>query len=381
MKKTIITTIMLTSAFSGISVFADDRDDVALPQVPSITSVVSLEERNNGENDRFYKNTASSTALVKIRANGERLIKERISSLESNKTIIQASKLTTEQKTAITGLITTNITGLTTLRTAIASGTDASSTKALVNSIFTNFRIYGIVIPQIRLEKRLYDLQNHVVKLTETFTKAQVKIDEAKSKGKDVTVWQKNLDDAKTLVAKDVVMLTALSAKVSALKPADYGTTSKMIIESVNKDMKTILKDFSSLPKIINKPASMRVPSKKIVGNGVVTPSPLFGTSWVWVSGTDNGTTTIPKSDKFLISFGEDNHVSSKTDCNTLMGNYKLSGNSFSFGPLAMTMMFCDGSQEGAYSQLLAKVTSYKVEGSQLTLSFDKGSMVFTKKN
>jgi heat shock protein HslJ len=370
MKKTLFTTLILGIAFSGVSVFADT--DVVIPSSPALTAVSPVTEKEE---------IAVSTRYNKIQLRGNILITERINSLNANAKVIAADKtLTAEQKNALSALITTNITGLTALRASLASSTDATSTKALVSSIFTNFRIYGIVVPQIRIEKRIYDLQNHTQKLSDTFLKVQAKIDEAKGKGKDVAVWQKSLDDSKILVANDMNTLATLFTTVSALKPADYGTSSKATIEQANTTLKSVLKDFNSIKKNLHRPTM--VSSRKIVGGGTTTPSPLFGTSWTWVSSTVSGvTTTAPTGGKFVLSFGEDNHVNSTTDCNGVGGSYTLGANNgMTFGPFMSTMMFCEGSHEQEYSRALTSTTAYKVDGSNLTLTTASGTMVFIKK-
>lgn len=242
MKKIIISTLLAGALVS--TAFAESLDTI-VPSVPEVTAVYSVTERAESI---ITKN------LTRIKARGAQLIKERVNSLTSNKNSIENSKLTVEQKAALSTVITTNINGLTTLGTSIASSTDATSTKVLVNKIFTDFRIYAIVIPQLRLEKRIYDLQNHIPKLNETFTKIQTKIDDQKAKGKDVTVWQKSLDDAKTLVATDTAKLSTLFTQISALKPSDYGTSSKATIESVNAGVKLVAKDFSSIAKVARSP-------------------------------------------------------------------------------------------------------------------------------
>jgi hypothetical protein len=108
------------------------------------------------------------------------------------------------------------------------------------------------------IARRIYDLQNHSVKLSDTFLKVQAKIDEYKGKGKDVTVWQKSLDDAKVKVAVDMNTLATALTKVAALKPADYGTSSKMVIDAVNTDLKNVAKDFNSIAKTLRKPAVLK---------------------------------------------------------------------------------------------------------------------------
>lgn len=252
MKKTIISTVFASLLLSGASVFADTRanDDVRIPFAPEINMVSSVNEP---------RENLANKSLERMKARGMQLIKERVNALTSNKTAITQNKsLTTEQKTALSAIIDTNVTGLTALKVTIASSTDATSTKALVDSVFTNFRIYGIVIPQVRLERRIYDLQNHSVKLSDTFLKVQAKIDEYKGKGRDVTVWQKSLDDAKVKVALDMNILATSLTKVAALKPSDYGTSSKMVIDAVNTDLKNVAKDFNSIAKTLHKPAVLK---------------------------------------------------------------------------------------------------------------------------
>ena len=125
--------------------------------------------------------------------------------------------------------------------------------------VFSEYRIYGIIIPQVHLEKRIFDLQNHITKITnEVFPKVQTAIDTQKAKGKDVTVWQTGLDKAKTTVSSDTATLAALLTKVQALKPADYGTSSKAIIESANTDIKTVSKDLRTINALIKSPRYMK---------------------------------------------------------------------------------------------------------------------------
>lgn len=378
MKKTLITVALASAALSMTSAFADYRDVVTAPSAPYITAVPHVEERNEeGKYERSYRYMATTTALTRMKANGDRLIKERLNSLASNRQVISSSKLTDEQKLSLTLLIDNNVTALTALRTSIASSTDASSTKALVNSVYTNFRVYGILIPQIRLEKRVYDLENHGLKIASTtFPKIQTNIDENKAKGRDVTAWQKNLDDAKALVAKDLLAVAALSGRVAALKPADYGTTTKASIESINKELKAIEKDFNSINKLVRKPTVFKKLTQPVV------TSMLSNTSWTWVSSTLGGVTTqAPAGDKFVLTFGKDKQLSSSTDCNRLMGKYEAGTSSLSVGPLAMTMMFCDGSKEGEYAAAVSSATSYRLDGTMLTLTSASGTMMFHKKN
>ena len=125
--------------------------------------------------------------------------------------------------------------------------------------------------------------------------------------------------------------------------------------------------------------------SRKVVGSGVAPAmSPLFGTSWSWketilLSGEH---VQAPAGDRFVLSFGEDGHVKSSTDCNTMSGSYVVNGEVLSFGPMMSTMMFCEGSKEGVYGEALALTNSYTIKGSELHLNLNRdfGTMIFVKK-
>jgi hypothetical protein len=110
----------------------------------------------------------------------------------------------------------------------------------------------------VRLQKRIYEVENHIGKVNESLAKVQANIDIVKAKGKDVTMWQKSLDDAKLLVATDTAKLSALMVKISAMKPSDYPTNSKVLIKEVNNGIQSIAKEINTIVKKVRKPAYMK---------------------------------------------------------------------------------------------------------------------------
>lgn len=254
-------------------------DDVRIPSVGEMNSMSMTAEESQ---------PVHMSSLSRMKYHAAELIKERINSLNATAKAVTTNKvLTDEQKNTLIAIATKNISALTVLGTTIASSTDATSTKVLVGSIYTSFRIYGIVIPQIRLEKRVYELQNHSVRLSDIFLKVQTKINDYKGKGKDVIVWQKNLDDAKLLVANDMNTLANVAVKVKALTPTDYGTTSKMVFSVAAIDLKNVAKDFNSIAKTLNKPKKLKASS---------------GTSTSTVSATSVLTPTLAASSTVIIT-------------------------------------------------------------------------------
>lgn len=104
--------------------------------------------------------------------------------------------------------------------------------------------------------------------------------------------------------------------------------------------------------------------------------------TWVWEKAEYNdGRTIVPKqAGKFTITFGADGKFSAKTDCNSMGGSYTSSGDTLTFGPIAMTKMFCEGSQESEFAQMLENTSHYLFTSKGelvMNLKFDSGSVTF----
>jgi heat shock protein HslJ len=87
----------------------------------------------------------------------------------------------------------------------------------------------------------------------------------------------------------------------------------------------------------------------------------LPGTAWTVT--TIGGATTIADGPPTM-SFGADGVVSGTTGCNTYTGSYKLDGSSITIGPLAMTLMLCQGAagaQETAFSAAFQKASAWTI--------------------
>ena len=127
------------------------------------------------------------------------------------------------------------------------------------------------------------------------------------------------------------------------------------------------------------------VPAGKLpagsAANGDV--SKLTANTWVWIATnrTVGSDVTPKKPGAFTIQFGSDGRVSGKTDCNGFGGTYRTQGSALSFGSFMSTLMYCEGSQESAYTSFLATVKSYEIDASgTLVLHLTNGdTMAFRK--
>ncbi|HYF13368.1 MAG TPA: META domain-containing protein [Candidatus Paceibacterota bacterium] len=115
---------------------------------------------------------------------------------------------------------------------------------------------------------------------------------------------------------------------------------------------------------------------------GEPSPHTLTSKKWTWVSALYNdGREISPKeTDAFTITFTEDGNFTATTDCNQMGGSYLVVGDQITMRDIFMTKMYCEGSQEATFAQLLTDSSNYHLTqegGLILGLKFDSGSVVF----
>jgi heat shock protein HslJ len=113
----------------------------------------------------------------------------------------------------------------------------------------------------------------------------------------------------------------------------------------------------------------------------LVTIEGFTDKSWTWIKTSATGTKAITpkKTTAFTLMFTSDGTVKGTTDCNAFSGSYKIDNSKLSFGPLASTKMFCNGSQEEVFMKSLLATLSYAfaTTTSNLTLTTASGTIFF----
>ena len=104
--------------------------------------------------------------------------------------------------------------------------------------------------------------------------------------------------------------------------------------------------------------------------------------TWVWVRALYNdGREIVPRqADAFTLTFRADGTFAATTDCNRVNGRYAVNARELTFGDMAATRMFCEGSQESAYTELLDNTSRYFFTSRGqlvLELELDSGSVFF----
>ena len=98
-------------------------------------------------------------------------------------------------------------------------------------------------------------------------------------------------------------------------------------------------------------------------GAGEEEPSRMTLTmkTWHWIKAIDKDGREVvsPHSSAFTLTFTDAGTFAATTDCNSLSGTYAAHEGGLSFGPMAATKMYCEGSQEGAFATLLEQTQRY----------------------
>lgn len=105
--------------------------------------------------------------------------------------------------------------------------------------------------------------------------------------------------------------------------------------------------------------------------------------TWVWTQTVMNDDTVITPQETgaFTLTLEADGSAHGTTDCNSFTGSYELGADdAIAFSPLAMTRMFCEGSQEAEFTDMLTEADHYFMDENGnlvLLLPFDSGSVLF----
>jgi hypothetical protein len=216
---------------------------VTVQNQPSVASSFGVQSENEPSS------IDKSNNLKNLIKTGDRLINQRVNSLNSLKKKIDGnSKLTASQKASLDTEIASQITALQTLKSKIDADTDLITAKADVKSIYTDFRIYAVELPKLKMTLTADLEQNYLDMLnTTTFPNVQTAINNARAAGQNVTARQTALDNAKTIAATVQPQITSVLSSLSTLKPSDYPTTSKSVLTSVQTTLKQIHTEFKKI--------------------------------------------------------------------------------------------------------------------------------------
>lgn len=138
--------------------------------------------------------------------------------------------------------------------------------------------------------------------------------------------------------------------------------------------------EISDIVATSSKPASNPIVAENPDGEASPSVMRLNMKTWNWIQTTyPVGTGAAPRqAERFKLTFSEKS-FSASTDCNGIGGEYTVKNNSLKFDKMMSTLMYCEGSQESMYREMLAGVVNYEFtnRGELLLKLADDGTMLY----
>lgn len=159
--------------------------------------------------------------VIKSRARAE--ITRRLNSLNRlNSAINGTSRLSDSAKSTLSGEVNAEISDLTRLKSKIAADTDLATARIDAQAIFTEYRIYALVVPKVWLVRTVDDQQAVEDKLNTMIGKLQTRINTAQGQGKDTASLQAALNDMTAQVHAAQIIALKTGAAILRVQPTDY---------------------------------------------------------------------------------------------------------------------------------------------------------------
>jgi hypothetical protein len=169
----------------------------------------------------------SGGGVAVLRAFGDCEIDRRLVALSQLSAVISASKgLTSSDAAALNTGIAATRTGLTSLRTSIDGQTALPALKLEIVEIVTRYRVFTLLVPQVRLVDAADGVLSLGPRLTELSTDLAGRIAAAKFAGKDVTAAQAALDAMNGSIAGAESRAAPVPGRLLPLTPAQFDSGS-----------------------------------------------------------------------------------------------------------------------------------------------------------
>ncbi|HVA96324.1 MAG TPA: hypothetical protein VND99_01595 [Candidatus Acidoferrales bacterium] len=224
-----------------------------------------------------------ANSLQNIIKHSDTLITNRVNTLNKLLSKIQDDKkLSDTEKSSLTSEVQSQISGLNTLKTKIDADTDVTTARADEKQIITNYYVYAVFEPKVRLLVIINNLQTVTTNIQALVPQLQNLINTYKSQGKDVTQLQTLLDDISSQLQ---TINTTLSKDSSSVQDVSVSSkdTAKTTFTQVRQDLAQIVR--TGFAKIKSDFAQMRPLFKDIIKANKPTASG---------SATQTTTTTSP---------------------------------------------------------------------------------------
>ena len=187
-------------------------------------------------------NTSQRLALIKDRASAE--VDRRLAKLNQLDTVMSAdARLTPASKMALTEQVSAEISGLTAQKAKVLADTDVDTARIDAQAIVTSYRVYALILPKIWMVRAADDQLAVEDKLNTLGGKLQTRINEAQSKGHDVTALQSALNELQSKTQAAQTLSALVEQKTLPLQPTDYNND-HTLLSGYREQLKTAHADI-----------------------------------------------------------------------------------------------------------------------------------------
>lgn len=166
----------------------------------------------------------NQTRLTNLKTRGSAEIDRRLTTLAKLTSLISSSpKLSTTEKSTLSTEVNNEISGLNTLKTKLNADTDLARARTDVQSIYSEYRVYALIVPKIHLLNVASAELVNDDKLTTLAGKLQTRITDATKNSSNISL-QISLEDMKTKIAAAQGLASGVLTKVDPLQPSDYNS-------------------------------------------------------------------------------------------------------------------------------------------------------------
>lgn len=165
---------------------------------------------------------APAPDLATRQARAEKSITRRLASIDKLEAgVTSSTSLSDDQKTALMAKLTSASDGLTALKDKIAGDTTSDALKTDASSVFTDFRVYKVLTPQVTGAEQVTAMQAQMAQFQQRLTAGQTAV-AAATPGDTATTAGTLLSDAATHLTGAGAALDGRLDALLALTPADY---------------------------------------------------------------------------------------------------------------------------------------------------------------
>jgi hypothetical protein len=174
----------------------------------------------------------ASTINPAARAAAESAVTSRLADLNARVTLVnQSPALTSGDRSGLLSELNSTIGGLTALTSTIAGETNQAAFRTEAAQVFSNFRVYALVLPQVYLVRASDELTSVVVSdLQKVEAALQSRISSEQRQGRDVSATTAPMSDLASQITAIAGDTAGLPATLLALTPAQWNANHSVVL-------------------------------------------------------------------------------------------------------------------------------------------------------